>query len=154
MIYSCDCVPSRGRKVMELFFFHTQLLYFWANCCTFLEPHASTFSWLCFHWSKKCEALFDLCVLRLLLSHSDFKLDFLTFLAQKNWNSQTLNCRSTINLLNMHRIAVKGAVWPVTDFHFRKAMCNGRKGKPCSVLLEQTRWANSDEIKSDHLLKT
>lgn len=83
-----------------------------------------------------------------------FLIDYLTFLAQKSWNSQTLNCRNIINLLSTHKISVKGAVWPVPDFPFRKAMYYGRKGKPHSALLEQTKWANLDEIKSDHLLKT
>lgn len=69
---------------MELLLFYTLLLHFCENCCTFLEPHASTFSQLCFHWSKKCEALFDLGVLMLLPSHSGFLIEFLTFLAQNN----------------------------------------------------------------------
>lgn len=133
---------------MDLYFFYILLLYFYENCCTFLEPHASTFSQLCFQWSKKCEALFDLGVLMPLPSHREFLIEFLTFLTQKNWNSQTWSCRNIINFLSMHKVSVKGAVWPVTDFSFRKAMYYGGKEKPCSVLLEQTRWANVDEIKS------
>lgn len=154
VIYSCDCVPSKGIKVMELGFF-TPIFYIsektvahsWSfmlppflNCAS-MGPR-SVKQGLILVFSCYCQATVI------------FLIDYLTFLAQKSWNSLTLNCRNIINLLSMHKISVKGAVWPVPDFPFRKAMYYGRKGKPHSALLEQTKWANLNEIKSDHLLKT
>jgi len=54
----------------------------------------------------------------------------------------------------MYTIFVKGAVCPVTIFHFKKAVYYERKGKPNCVLLEQAQLVNSGEIKSGHLINT